>query len=44
LAELFPDWMAPVDPVGPDWALPVAPAFPDLALEPEFDVVVTAPV
>jgi hypothetical protein len=43
LVELSPAVAAPVVPVLPDWVLPVVSAFPDLAVEPEFDVVLTAP-
>jgi hypothetical protein len=43
LAEAFPAWAEPVEPVVPDWVVPDVLAFPDLAVDPEFEVVVTAP-
>ena len=43
LVELVPDWADPVEPVLPDRVVPLVSALPDLALEPESDVVVTAP-
>ncbi len=43
LEELLPAEADPVAPVLPDWVLPKVLASPVVALEPEFDVVLTAP-
>lgn len=41
--EDVPASAGPVDPVVPDWVVPLVSALPDVAVEPESDVVVTAP-